>query len=46
MLDCNLKGLAYRHEPGSWKGVRLDAGTLMVTPTAGDVPAAVEELNA
>ncbi|WP_292136033.1 Tn3 family transposase [Mesorhizobium sp.] len=28
------------------EGLRLEAGTLIVTPTAGEVPAAAEELNA
>jgi len=46
VLDFNLKRLAYRASAGKIEGVRLEAGTLIVTPTAGDVPAAAEELNA
>lgn len=46
VLDFNLKRLAYRARAGKLEGVRLDAGTLIVTPTAGDVPAAAEELSA
>lgn len=46
MLDFNLKRLAYRARAGKLEGVRLEAGTLIVTPTAGDVPVAAEELNA
>jgi TnpA family transposase len=44
-LDFNLKRLAHRARSGKLDGVRLEAGTLIVTPTAGEVPAA-EELNA
>lgn len=46
MLDFNLKRLAYRARSGKLEGVRLEAGTLIVTPTAGEVPVAAEELNA
>ncbi|MEZ5901625.1 MAG: Tn3 family transposase [Hyphomicrobiaceae bacterium] len=46
MLDFNLKRLAHRARSGKLEGVRLEAGTLTVTPTAGEVPAAAEELNA
>ena len=46
MLEFNLHRLAYRARSGSLEGVRLEAGTLIVTPTVGDVPAAAEELNA
>ena len=46
MLDFNLKHLAHRARSGRLEGVRLEAGTLIVTPTAGEVPAAAEELNA
>lgn len=46
MLDFNLKRLAHRARSGKLDGVRLEAGTLIVTPTAGEVPAAAEELNA
>ncbi len=45
MLDFNLKRLAHRARSGKLEGVRLEAGTLIVTPTAGGVPAAAEELN-
>ncbi|KOF12405.1 transposase [Ensifer adhaerens] len=44
-MDFNLKRLAYRARNGKLEGVRLDAGTLIVTPPASDVPAAAEELN-
>ncbi|NKX68291.1 Tn3 family transposase (plasmid) [Labrenzia sp. 5N] len=46
MMDFNLKRLAYRARNGKLEGVRLDAGTLIVTPHARDVPAAAEDLNA
>ncbi|MBP0440334.1 MULTISPECIES: Tn3 family transposase [Phyllobacteriaceae] len=46
MLDFNLKRLAHRARSGKLEGVRLEAGTLIVTPTVGEVPAAAEELNA
>ena len=46
LLDFNLKRLAHRARVRKLEGVRLEAGTLVVTPTAGDVPVAVEELNA
>jgi TnpA family transposase len=46
MLDFNLKRLAHRARTGKLEGIRLEAGTLIVTPTAGEVPAAAEELNA
>jgi len=46
MLDFNLKRLAHRARSGKLEGVRLETGTLIVTPTAGEVPAAVEDLNA
>lgn len=46
MLDFNLKRLARRARSGKLDGVRLEAGTLIVTPTAGEVPAQAEELNA
>ena len=45
VLDFNLKRLAYRARTGQLEGVRLEGGTLIVTPTASDVPAAAEELN-
>ena len=43
VLDFNLKRLAYRARAGQLEGVRLEGGTLIVTPTASDVPAAAEE---
>jgi len=46
MLDFNLKRLAHRTRSGRLEGVRLEAGTLIVTLTAGEVSAAAEELNA
>jgi hypothetical protein len=46
ILDFNLKRLAHRARSGKLEGVRLEDGTLIVTPTAGEVPAAAEELNA
>ena len=46
MLDFNLKRLAHRARSGKLVGVRLEAGTLIVTPTAGEVPPAADELNA
>ena len=45
MMDFNLKRLAYRARNGKLDGVRLDAGTLIVTPRASDIPAAADELN-
>ncbi|WP_258124083.1 hypothetical protein [Mesorhizobium onobrychidis] len=46
MLDFNLKRLAHRARTGKLEGVRLEEGTLIVTPIAVEVPAAAEELNA
>ncbi len=45
VLDFNLKRLAYRARTGQLEGVRLEGGTLIVTPTSSDFPAAAEELN-
>ena len=45
MLDFNLKRLAHRARSGKLDGVRLEGGTLIVTPTAGEVPAVAEDLN-
>lgn len=45
MINYNLKRLAYRARNGKLNGVRLDAGTLIVTPRASDIPAAADELN-
>jgi hypothetical protein len=46
MLDLNLKRLAHRARSGKLEGVRLEAGTLIATPTAGEVRVAAEKLNA
>src|SRR3546814_15403616 len=43
MLDFNLTRLAHRARSGKLEGVRLEAGTLIVTPTASEVPAARSE---
>jgi TnpA family transposase len=45
MMDFNLKRLAYRARNGKLDGVRLEAGTLIVTPRVSDIPAAADELN-
>lgn len=45
MMDFNLKRLAYRARNGKLEGVQLETGTLIVTPRASDIPAAVEDLN-
>ena len=45
VLDFNLRRLAYRVRAGQLEGVCLEGGTLIVTPTASDVPATAEELN-
>lgn len=44
MLDFNLQRLAHRARSGKFEGVRLEAGTLIVTATAGGIPVAAEEL--
>jgi hypothetical protein len=44
-LDFNLKRLAYRARNGRLDGVRLEGGTLLVTPLASEVPPASEALN-
>lgn len=46
MIDFNLKRLAWRARYGKLEGVRMESGTLIVTPRASDVPAAAEALNA
>jgi TnpA family transposase len=46
MMDFNLKRLAYRTRNGKLDGVRLEAGTLIVTPRPSDIPAAADDLNA
>jgi TnpA family transposase len=45
VMDFNLKRLAYRARNGKLDGVRLEAGTFIVTPGASEVPAAAEDLN-
>ncbi len=45
MMDFNLKRLAYRARNGKLDGVRLDAGTLIVTPRPSGIPVAADELN-
>lgn len=42
MLDFNLKRLAHRARLRKLEGVRLEAGTLIVTRIAGEVPAAAQ----
>ena len=44
-LDFNLKRLAYRARNDRLDGVRLEGGTLLVTPLASEVPPASEALN-
>lgn len=46
MLDFNLKRLAHRARSGKLEGARLETGTLIVTPTPGEVPVEAEDLNA
>ena len=46
MMDFNLKQLAWRARCGKLEGVRMENGTLVVTPRSSDIPAAVEALNA
>ena len=46
MMDVNLKRLAWRARFGKLDGVRIENGTLIVTPHTSDVPAAAEALNA
>lgn len=45
MMDFNLKRLAYRARNGKLDHVRLEAGIMIVTPRASDIPAAADELN-
>lgn len=45
MMDFNLKRLAYRARNRKLDHVRLEAGTLIVTPRTSDIPAAADELN-
>lgn len=46
MMDFNLKRLVWRARFGKLDGVRIENGTLIVTPNTSDVPAAAEALNA
>lgn len=46
MMDFNLKRLAWRARYKKLEGVRMENGTLIVTPRASDIPAAAEALNA
>lgn len=46
MMDFNLKRLAWRARYGKLEGVRMENGTLIVTPLASYVPAAADILNA
>ncbi|QCL98062.1 Tn3 family transposase [Agrobacterium tumefaciens] len=46
MMDFNLKRLAWRARYGKLEGVRMENGTLIVTPRASDIPATAEALNA
>lgn len=46
MLEFNLQRLAHRARSGKLEGVRLEAGTLIIIPTASEIPAAAEALNA
>lgn len=46
MMDFNLKRLAWRARFGKLDGVRIENGTLIVTPHTSHVPAAAEALNA
>lgn len=46
MVDFNLKRLAHRARSGKLEGLHLEAGTLIVTPIASEVPVAAEELDA
>ncbi len=45
-MDFNLKQLARRARYGKLDGVRLEAGTLIVTPHASDIPAVAKDLKA
>ncbi|MFW8609882.1 Tn3 family transposase [Rhizobium beringeri] len=46
MMDFNLKRLAWRARYGKLEGVRIENGTLIVTPRVSDIPAAADSLNA
>ena len=45
-MDTNLKRLAWQARFGKLDGVRMENGTLIVTPLTNNVPAAAEALNA
>lgn len=45
MMDFNLRQLAWRARYGKLEGVRIENGTLIVTPRVSDVPAAADALN-
>lgn len=45
-MDTNLKRLAWQARFGKLDGVRMENGTLIVTPLTSNVPAAAEALNA
>ena len=45
-MDTNLKRLAWQARFGKLDGVRMENGTLIVTPLASNVPAAAAALNA
>ncbi len=46
MMDFNLKRLAWQARFGKLRGVRMENGTLIVTPNASEIPAAADALNA
>lgn len=46
MMDFNLRQLARRARYGKLEGVRLEAGTLIVTPHVSDIPTAAKDLKA
>ena len=46
MMDFNLKRLAWQARLGKLRGVRMENGTLIVTPNASKIPPAADALNA
>lgn len=46
MMEFRLKQLAWRARYGKLEGVRMENGTLIVTPHASDIPAVAEALKA
>ncbi|MAM10322.1 MAG: DDE transposase [Rhizobiaceae bacterium] len=46
MMDFNLKRLAWQARFGKLRGVRMENGTLIVTPNTSEIPAAADALNA